>query len=235
MTAAPRRCPLRATDRPVRRRAPSAALPSMSMAWGTAFSRNGPSSGATRTARPSDPNTSIVDPGANSGEPSNRSDIGHMMLGSSTDWARGVTVHRSEASAGSSKRRQSRAPVARTAPAFTHSATAPASARAWSGSTLEGSHGSDDRSARTQASGTVRRPARRGATTAPATNRSRTSESTANASSSATRRWPATVSSSISAEMNDRSSAAGSGHHHERARPDSSIESPGTTLPASTK
>ena len=62
-----------------------------------------------------------------------------------------------------------------------------------------------------------------------------TSASTSCASALAAAAWASTESSTMSPAINSRSPIAGSGHHHDLARPNSSTPRPGATLPESTK
>ena len=85
------------------------------------------------------------------------------------------------------------------------------------------------------ASATAGRPPRLGTsvTFSPAS-RSRTMASTASASLSAARRWPAGDGSTTRLAINERCDVAGNGHHQERLRPSGSTVRPGTTRPAAT-
>ena len=152
-------------------------------------------------------------------------------LDSSRSCASSSIIHVSS-SIGSCTRRQSRTWPAPTAPVRTHSVISSASARALSGSTECGSHGSGATNARAHASVTVGRPLRRAPSWVLArTSRSRTIASTAWASRAAASRCPAGDGSVTNVATSDRCDAPGNGHHHERARPSSSTVRPGMTCP----
>ena len=216
---------------------PSTPAESSSSSVGWASSSSGASSGATRTAWPRPVNScSTGSPPSSPGRwsPAHAMVAGTIRLGSSVACNNSSTRHGSTGSAGSWIRRHSRVGPTVGSPVRAQSTTCAASAATSLAGSDAGNHGSCVVSEPSHASVAVRRPRRADTSSTPArTSRRRASRSTSSCSASATaaRAGP---SSASSPPISARSSAEGSGHHHERALPCPSTLSPGTTRPAET-